>query len=260
MNPLKRRQSQVPERRRKRTAISEIDQSTAFSRGRTLTGSASSQVHTLSETSADLKSPRVQAHALRKKRRQLIGWLALATALAGLFYILTSQFTAKITVQAAPDPSVQLEPVYTEAIEAYLSDHIGERWRLFTDEAQLTLPPSQINNLPAIIEYTRSQYSRSRADVEASIAEAIKVPQQLQKNKPAQPQNAPKSAAAKPAASPTASAASSDQQSSQAPAQPTKKKRTRSRKKKSGTTSTAPTTAPQAPATEAGDPTELKLR
>lgn len=138
MNPLKRRQSQVPERRRKRTAISEIDQSTAFSRGRTLTGSASSQVHTLSETSADLKSPRVQAHALRKKRRQLIGWLALATALAGLFYILTSQFTAKITVQAAPDPSVQLEPVYTEAIEAYLSDHIGERWRLFTDEAQLT--------------------------------------------------------------------------------------------------------------------------
>jgi hypothetical protein len=178
-----------------------------------------------------------------------------------------TMITFRVSADDAPILAKQFEPQF-EAMDLLqmhnrhfiLSMVInGEKAPAFS-ATTLTLPPSQINNLPAIIEYTRSQYSRSRADVEASIAEAIKVPQQLQKNKPAQPQNAPKSAAAKPAASPTASAASSDQQSSQAPAQPTKKKRTRSRKKKSGTTSTAPTTAPQAPATEAGDPTELKLR
>lgn len=138
MNLFKRRQPNLPERRRiERRAAPDLEGATTFRRGRTLTGSASSLVQTPSETKADLKSPRVQTHALLKKRRRLTGIFVAVLAVTGALYVLTSQFTAQSVVQASPDPSLRLEPIYTEAIEDYLSNHISERWRMFTDTDQL---------------------------------------------------------------------------------------------------------------------------
>ena len=139
MNLFKRRQSNVPERRRlERQDVPLHENAGTFRRGRTLTGSASSSVRTLSEAGADLKSSRVQAHALLRKRRRISTIFAVVCVIALGLYILMSQFTARPVVQASPDPSVQLEAIYAEAIDGYLSDHIGQRLRLFTDADRLT--------------------------------------------------------------------------------------------------------------------------
>lgn len=104
-----------------------------FRRGRTLTGSASSLVRSPSESQADLKSSRVQSHALVRRRRRLLIIFAATCAVAGVLYVLVSQFTAEPVVQASPDTSLRLDTVYTESIDEYLSSHPSERWRMFTD-------------------------------------------------------------------------------------------------------------------------------
>ena len=127
----------LPERRLRQPSV-EVETVSAFQRGRTLTGSASPLVVTASEAKADLKSSRVQAHELRKKRRRLITILVIACVGAAGLYGLVSQFTAQPVVRASPDPSLQLEPVYAEAINAYLADHMSERIRPLTNTTQLT--------------------------------------------------------------------------------------------------------------------------
>lgn len=140
MRLFKRRHPETPERRRRteRTILEFEDSSNTFRRGRTLTGSASSLVHAPSEAQADLKSSRVHAHALIKKRRRLTGVFVVVSFVAISFYILVSQFTAHAIVRASPDPSLQLDSVYAETIDDYLGDHIGERWRFSTDTSRLT--------------------------------------------------------------------------------------------------------------------------
>jgi hypothetical protein len=54
----------------------------------------------------------------------------------------------------------------------------GEKSPAFS-ATTLTLPPPQIDNTGRIIEYTRRNYSRSRAEVELEIAEAIQPPKHL---------------------------------------------------------------------------------
>jgi len=140
MRLFKRRTPEVPERRRaERTAAFEFeDGSYVFRRGRTLTGSASSQITSPNESGADLKSPRVHAHALVKRRRRLTGILVVALVAAVGLYVAVSQFTAHAVVRASPDPSFQLEATYTAAIEDYLHNNISQRWRFMTDTERLT--------------------------------------------------------------------------------------------------------------------------
>lgn len=115
----------------------ESHQDYAFRRGRTLTGSASPLVYSTNEAQADLKSPRVHAHNLAKKRRHLSGLFLLTLSVAVLLFVLVSQFTASVAVQATPDPSLRLDDRYKEAITAYLADHPAERWRLLMSTARL---------------------------------------------------------------------------------------------------------------------------
>ncbi len=135
MGLFKRRTPEMPQRRRtERTASPNADDaSNIFRRGRTLTGSASSQVRTLSESAADLKSPRVHSHALTKHRRRLSGIFVIALLGAASLYIAVSQFTAHAVVRASPDTSLRLEPIYSQAIEDYLGDHLSQRWRFLMD-------------------------------------------------------------------------------------------------------------------------------
>lgn len=143
MKLFSRRQPEIPERRRsgatqaRSAELTDTSSAYAFRRGRTLTGSASSEVRSLSESQADLKSPRVQAHLLAKQRRRLSIVLILVLIAVGGLYVLTSQFTAHAVVRASPDPSLQLEPIYAETIESYLTEHPLERWRIFTNTGRL---------------------------------------------------------------------------------------------------------------------------
>jgi hypothetical protein len=95
-------------------------------------------VYSTNEAGADLKSPRVHAHSLAKKRRQLGGIFLLVLAVAAIFFVLVSQFTAQVIVQATPDPSLQLDDRYSKAIDTYLADHPAQRWRFFMNANQLS--------------------------------------------------------------------------------------------------------------------------
>lgn len=145
MKLFSRRQPEVPERRRRArseqaaSGASESLYSAAFRRGRTLTGSVSSVIRSSNEAQADLKSPRVHAHMLAKQRRRLGGVFVLALLAAIGLYVLTSQFTARVVIQASPDPSHQLESVYAESIESYLVEHPIERWRMLLNTERLKL-------------------------------------------------------------------------------------------------------------------------
>lgn len=109
----------------------------AFRRNRTLTGSASAQVTTVSESNAQLKSSRVQAHDLVRQRRRIGSVLGLTLlgvlVLSGLVW----QFTAQPIVRLS-DHSQSLDASYTQAVEDYLSRHPIERLRFLLHEDGLS--------------------------------------------------------------------------------------------------------------------------
>ena len=63
----------------------------------------------------------------------------------------------------------------------------GEKAPAFSARS-LELPPEQIDNTGRIIEHTRRNYSRPRAEIEQAISEAIQPPQNLQSQPQQQPQ------------------------------------------------------------------------
>jgi hypothetical protein len=120
----------------------------------------------------------------------------------------------------------------------------GEKAPAFS-ATTLTLPPEQIDNTALIIENTRRNYSRPRAEVEAEIAEAIAVQQQGAQQSRPQPQSQSQARQwpVNPSAVPVGQAiGSGPTQTSQPDAQPgapegslddkPKRKRTRTRKRK----------------------------
>lgn len=116
----------------------DLGQRYAFRRNRTLTGSASSQVRAgASESKADLKSPRVQAHELTRKRRHLGATLGLVVLAAVGLFGLVSQFTADAVVKVASDSSIQPDPIYHETIEKYFAKQPIERFRFLLNEDHL---------------------------------------------------------------------------------------------------------------------------
>jgi hypothetical protein len=164
----------------------------------------------------------------------------------------------------------------------------GEKAPAFS-ATTLTLPPAQVDNTGRIIERTRLLYSRSRAEVENEISEAIN-PQQQQPKPPQSPALAKqwpinaqtrtitpaqrqkpveqgKAVTKTPALAPTEAPAPSTVAEID-PTTPPKRKRTRKRKRKTPTDGSAlPAPVPQSaptPATPAkqpaGDSSELNLR
>ena len=64
----------------------------------------------------------------------------------------------------------------------------GEKSPAFSART-LQLPPAQFDNTPAIIAHTRQTYSQSREAVERAINDIIQPPENLQKQRPPQPQS-----------------------------------------------------------------------
>ena len=114
----------------------DIDQRYNFRRNRTLTGSVSSQIASASESSAQLKSPRVQSHELIKKRRRLGSLFALVFLGALAFYGLTQQFTAEALVRSGVSADLGLS--YKEAIQDYFGTRPIERFRFLTNQDALS--------------------------------------------------------------------------------------------------------------------------
>lgn len=116
-----------------RTNAKDIDQRYAFRRNRTLIGSASSKVvASTSESSAQLKSNRVQTHELVRHRRRIGLILAAVLICTSILFGLLAQFTAGVATKAQ-DISIRLDDVYEKSIQSYLSRHPAERLRFLLD-------------------------------------------------------------------------------------------------------------------------------
>lgn len=97
----------------------------------------------------------------------------------------------RVSADDAPILSKQFEPQFEpqDLLQMHNRHFIinmvinGEKAPAFS-ATTLTLPPLQIDNTGRIIENTRRNYSRSRTEVEQEIAEAIKVPENLQQKQP----------------------------------------------------------------------------
>lgn len=136
-----RKKSEAPRRQNTGTGVRATEESLAeryaFQRNRTLTGSASSSVASTNEAKAQLKSPRVQTHELVRKRRHIgLIFLGVLVVSGGLLAII-SQFTAGVVVRAR-DTSTQLDPIYEETVQEYLSRQPIERLRFVTNSDHLS--------------------------------------------------------------------------------------------------------------------------
>ncbi len=180
-----------------------------------------------------------------------------------------TMITFRVSADDAPILAKQFEPQF-EAMDLlqmhnrhFITSMVinGEKAPAFS-ATTLTLPPAPTNNMPAIVENTRRLYSRSRADVEASISDAMKIPQNLQKQPKSQAQakqwpiNAHTQVVTPTEAQPEQPAEQLAQPDTpaQPAAAPAKRKRTRSRKKKSTTASPA-SESPERPSKATDDDT-----
>lgn len=134
--PRRRRQSNEP--RREEASQRQQNANYTFKRNRTLTGSASSHVTSISDPHGDLQSPRTQTHHLTMHRRKLGGVFAMTMLCTMFFGFLLYQFTATASVSAA-DQSLAIDgKVYQETIQKYLVQHPIERFRFALNEQRLT--------------------------------------------------------------------------------------------------------------------------
>lgn len=133
-----RRQPGDAARRAERASSEDLEARYTFRRSHTITGSASSEVTTLSEQSAQLKSPRVQAHDLARHRQRILGILASVIAICILLAILVTQFTATPKVVIDGDESIAAQSDYVGAIQHYFSGSPIERLRFMLNDQRLT--------------------------------------------------------------------------------------------------------------------------
>lgn len=130
----------------------------AFRRNRTLTGSLLSEISSPSEHRADLKSPRVQAHTLRYRRRKLVLRLfVLLAGIAGLAWILyQSVVLPSVTLVGVDSPSAETTQRYEKAIQDYLVARPFERLRALID-------------IKSLIDYLQHDYPEVQS-VEPTVA------------------------------------------------------------------------------------------
>ncbi|HET6747467.1 MAG TPA: hypothetical protein VFH06_05165 [Candidatus Saccharimonadales bacterium] len=135
-NPQPGRRAAPTEGRSEQQRLTDIDQRYNFRRNRTLTGSRSSEIASAGEANAQLKSPRVQAHELRKKRRRL-GSLLLVVLFAAMgLCVLVYEFTASVDVRT-PGIDVPVDKSYADTIQSYLVTRPVERLRFLTNSDAL---------------------------------------------------------------------------------------------------------------------------
>lgn len=109
----------------------------AFRRNRTLVGSLSSNVTSVNEHGAELKSPRVHAHHLRRHRRRAgLALFALLAICVGLGYLMYESIVNVAVTTSAP--GTFNSATYQSAIHEYLMAHPLERFRFSLNTSGLT--------------------------------------------------------------------------------------------------------------------------
>lgn len=130
------RRAAPPQGRAEQQNLADIEQRYNFRRNRTLTGSRSSEIASAGEANAQLKSPRVRAHELRKKRRRLGSLLIVVLFAAMGLTVLVYEFTASVVVRA-PGISMTLDKNYEDTVQSYLAMRPAERFRFLMNEDAL---------------------------------------------------------------------------------------------------------------------------
>lgn len=129
------KQEQTPVRQPK-SDISE--QSFAFRRSRTITGSAASTVRAAGEERGQLQSSRLHEHTLRRHRRKLTGYLAASfIVITSLLYIVTSFMGSSVQMASASTQSLQSKPPvdqYGPLVKQYFDSHPLERFTFATNK------------------------------------------------------------------------------------------------------------------------------
>ena len=99
----------------------------SFRRGQTLTGTVSAQVTSANERRGQLKSPRVQAHELRRQRKHL-GLTLVGTIVAfGVVLFLLANFIAVPRVSVSTPHQAADSAAYEKIVDEYLSSRPVER-------------------------------------------------------------------------------------------------------------------------------------
>ncbi len=111
--------------------------STAFRRNRTLTGSLSSEVQSVNEHAAELRSPRIHVHGLRHHRRRLSTLLAFCLGGALLMAWLVYQSIATISIRVSGVTAGDTT-LYQRITQEYLNRYPLERFRFSLDTTKLT--------------------------------------------------------------------------------------------------------------------------
>lgn len=113
------------------------EQSFAFRRSRTITGSAATSVRAAGEDRGQLRSPRLHEHSLRKHRRKLSVYLLLTLVAAGSLWYAVSSYITDVAVgtQAAQAVQAPLQSErYQALVDRYFSDHPFEHFRFALNE------------------------------------------------------------------------------------------------------------------------------
>ena len=132
-----RRKSGVPVRESRATE-DDLVETYAFRRNRTLTGSLAPHVASASETHAELRSTRLQAHDLRHRRRHLLRtFLIVGLVIAALLYVIYQSIALPLITVVGATTSVDTKP-YQDGIQAYLNGHPLERLRSTINIGDLT--------------------------------------------------------------------------------------------------------------------------
>ena len=148
--------------------ITEQNESLTFRRSRTLTGSSSEQVRTVSEERAQIKSPRLKEHELRSHRRRLGGYLLIVILAISAILLLLSQFIGIVNVKVQSDTPLATTPdesKYSKLIDDYFAAHPIERFRFALNEQTLNSYVQQKTPEVANISFDSTGIATADADI-----------------------------------------------------------------------------------------------
>lgn len=112
------------------------EQSYAFRRSRTLTGSSSSDISAVGESRAQIKSPRIKTHELKHQRRLIILGLLGGVSAIGACVWLLDQYTLTLNTVSATTPLVKQVDIdaYRKVADEYFGARPFERFRFMLNE------------------------------------------------------------------------------------------------------------------------------
>jgi hypothetical protein len=111
--------------------VASSDESFAFRRSRTITGSAATNVRAAADDRGQLRSPRLHEHSLRKHRRKLGLYFLLSCSIIGVlaYAVMSYISTVSVTLQSAQTVQKPLDDSkYQGLVQRYFEEHPFEHF------------------------------------------------------------------------------------------------------------------------------------